>query len=257
MLSCNLMGGLGNQLFQTAVTLATAKKYGKKPVFPSNTDQGCSRKISYNESYFHKLEHRKDTNFPLLREVQFNYQPILLNSENNKLFGYYQTEKYFLEYKDYILDTLTLPPHIIQELDKKYEPIINSDMTVSIHIRRGDYMNLQNFHYVIKPDYYERALKYFSEDSYFIIFSDDLEWCKNQDIFKNLKNKIFINDIDYHELYLMSQCKHNIIANSSFSWWGAYMNKNTNKIVIASSKWFGEQGPKQTQDMLPSNWIII
>jgi len=257
MISVHICGGLGNALFQVATALSIAKKYNKKLIIPSVADQNCSRTTSYNDSFFHKLSHSNNTNFILIKELEFNYNSIQLTSENNKLFGYFQSEKYFREYKDYILDILSLPTYMINNISQKYNNIIQSDNTVSIHIRRGDYLKFSDIHTVLDLEYYQKAIEYFSIDSFFIIFSDDIEWCKNQDLFKNLKNKQFICDIDYYELYLMSCCKNNIIANSSFSWWGVYMSKYINKKVISPKQWFGINGPQNFKDIYIDNWIII
>lgn len=257
MISCHLMGGLGNQLFQIATVLAIAKEYNKQPIFPSCTDQSCSRKISYNDTFFHKIDiSQRELNMPIFRENGFSYKPIIVG-DNIKIIGYFQSEKYFKNHKQYILDILTLPDKMKIELNIKYENIINSENTVSIHVRRGDYLKLQNFHCIQTLDYYKKAISNFSTESMFIIFSDDIDWCKNLDLFKNLKCKQYIQDIDYNELYLMSQCKHNIIANSTFSWWGAYMNPNVNKKIICPEKWFGPSGPKDTEDIKPLDWIVI
>lgn len=257
MITCHLMGGLGNQLFQVAATLATAQDKGKKPIFPPKTNQSCSRKISYNDTYFHKLERTNHPlNYPMFKENGFDYKPINIKNDT-KLFGYFQSEKYFNHHRKYILDTLTLPEKLKETLDNKYTNIVNKDNTVSIHVRRGDYLNLQEFHYVQTLDYYVNAIKRFDDNSMFVIFSDDINWCKNISLFNNLKNKQFVQDVDYNELYIMSKCKHNIIANSSFSWWGAYMNNNPNKIIISPQKWFGPKGPKDLNDLRPSSWIII
>lgn len=250
------MGGLGNQLFQAAVVLALAKKNNKTPVFPLLTDQRCSRKISYNDSFFHKLQKVSIGQMPCFIENGFSYKPIPL-SDNTRLIGYFQSEKYFIEYKEYILNTLCLPDMTVSKIQEKYKDIIADNQTVSIHIRRGDYLQLQDFHCVQELTYYEKALQHFKKDQYFIIFSDDIEWCKQLPLFQNLPRKCFIQDLDYHELYLMSQCKDNIIANSTFSWWGAYMNRNANKKVIAPSKWFGPTGHKDLQDIIPNSWVII
>jgi hypothetical protein len=110
---------------------------------------------------------------------------------------------------------------------------------------------------VLPMDYYEQAVKKFNKKSVFVVFSDDIEWCKKQEFFKTLGNVVFVKDMDYNEMYLMSLCKHNIIANSSFSWWGAYLNMNRRKKVIAPMQWFGPKGPKDLQDLRPDSWITL
>jgi len=258
MITCSLMGGLGNQLFQTAVTLSLSLDNNMIPIFPPNPHQGCSRKINYNDTYFHRLERIKSQlNFKIFVENGFSYKPIQVSDDNINLRGYFQSEKYFEKHKKYILNTLVLPNKMIIDLNNKYKHIIECENTVSIHVRRGDYLGLQHVHYVQTLDYYQEAIKKFPEDSMFVIFSDDIHWCKEIPLFKHLKNVQFIQDIDYNELYIMSRCKHNIIANSTFSWWAAYMNPNVNKIIIAPKIWFGPKGPNDLQDLIPPSWIII
>jgi len=124
-----------------------------------------------------------------------------------------------------------------------------------VHIRRGDYLNKIHKHPTQPKEYYYSAFSQFNEDIHFLIFSDDIEWCKN-----NLKYKYlyFIEEeLDYISLYLMSLCNHNIIANSSFSWWGAWLNQETNKKVIAPSNWFGKNKKLNTKDLIPSKWIKL
>ncbi|HOV15035.1 MAG TPA: alpha-1,2-fucosyltransferase, partial [Spirochaetota bacterium] len=140
---------------------------------------------------------------------------------------------------------------------------IKNSNSVSIHVRRGDYVgNIKtlNFHGVCEIDYYIDAInsiKQKVQNPLFFIFSDDIEWCKN-----NIKdeNSIFIDfeRDDYVDMYLMTVCKHNIIANSSFSYWAAYLNQNFDKIVIAPKKWFKDDNQnKRTEGLIPEKWIRI
>ena len=132
----------------------------------------------------------------------------------------------------------------------------NTKYTVSLHIRRGDYLKLQHLHRVLTLEYYKKAIKYFTSEHTFVIFSDDIEWCKSN-IGSYFKYVEYIQDEDYVELFLMSKCQHNIIANSSFSWWGAYLNTYKKKITIAPKKWFGPKGFKNVDDLFLKNWILI
>ena len=105
-------------------------------------------------------------------------------------------------------------------------------------------------------EYYQNSVNIVGEDKHYLIFSDDVNWC--QDNFNFIKNKTIItNNLDYQDLYLMSLCKNNIIANSSFSWWGAWLNNNKDKKVIAPSKWFGEKANLNQNDIIPKEWIKI
>ena len=142
--------------------------------------------------------------------------------------------------------------NIVNTLFFKITKNINLEI-VSIHVRRGDYIKLQNYHLLLPKKYYDKAISLF-KDCFFIIFSDDIEWCK---LNINSINVYFSEcNQDYIDLFLMSKCHHNIISNSSFSWWGAYLNKNINKKVVCPSKWFAKLGPKK-HDLILDDWLII
>jgi len=137
---------------------------------------------------------------------------------------------------------------------KKYN-ILNKD-TVSIHVRRGDYTNLQHIHPLQSIEYYENAYNIIDDKSInVLVFSDDIEWCKNNIKFENIT--YIEGETNIVDMYIMSLCTHNIIANSSFSWWGAWLNNNKNKKVIAPINWFGSQSNLYTGDIIPKKWIII
>jgi len=128
--------------------------------------------------------------------------------------------------------------------------------TVSLHIRRGDYLRTQDHHPVCSLDYYMDALSKFRDKEYkFIVFSDDVDWCRNN------FNEDFIfteGNTDYEDMWLMSLCDHNIIANSSFSWWGAWLNDNPNKRVIAPKKWFGPSYSNwKLDDLFCNDWEVL
>ena len=130
---------------------------------------------------------------------------------------------------------------------------------VSIHVRRTDYLALSDIHLNLNISYYEEAISHFSkEKSIFLIFSDDVEFIQREPLFKNLVNKYIITDQDdEYCFWLMSACDHNIIANSSFSWWGAYLNMDPEKIVCYPSVWFGPLIHENTDTMFPEKWIKI
>lgn len=172
--------------------------------------------------------------------------------------GYFQNEDYFKHLKPRLLEEFSLKV----ELDEKNKEIlekIKQTNSVSIHIRRGDYVSLEtvkNVHGTCTKDYYEKAIDYISknvENPHFFFFSDDIEWVKSQ-----MKPDFPYTAVDfnkekgYFDLELMRNCKHNIIANSSFSWWGAWLNENPDKIVIAPKRW---TLTKQTCKIIPSGWI--
>jgi hypothetical protein len=118
-------------------------------------------------------------------------------------------------------------------------------------------LGLQNYHPIQTIEYYQNAIKIIGEENHFVIFSDDIKWCEEN--FNFLKNKTFISgNTDYEDLYLMSMCKHNIIANSTFSWWGGWLNCNIDKKVIIPSKWFGiSNSHLNTNDLYCNKWIKL
>ena len=201
----------------------------------------------------------------IFREQRFSYDPNFFKANPNVLIkGNWQSEKYFNHITPLLKKELTFKKPI-QEKNKLFVDQINQGISVSLHIRRGDYLN----HPVSKKvlgalpiGYYQNSVKHLQATIngkiQLYIFSDDIMWVKSN--LHLTADTIFIDEsfnlTDADEMYLMSQCKHNIIANSSFSWWGAWLNNNPGKIVIAPKNWFN-QGPKDTQDLLPEEWIKI
>ena len=137
-------------------------------------------------------------------------------------------------------------------LAEKYE-FINNVRTTSIHVRRGDYVN-HWLHHIDLRNYYNFCFKQF-ENVHYYICSDDIEWCKNNLLFDNI---LFVEGLDdIEDMWLMSLCKNNIIANSTFSWWGAWLNKNPDKKVISPNNWFGNHVNINQNNIIPENWIKI
>jgi GR25 family glycosyltransferase involved in LPS biosynthesis len=235
-IKCILRGQLGNELFEIANAYYLSKKYGKYLILEGE-------KYGNNKVYHNINDHKitKKRNKKIIINEPDKYEPIILDRDKNIILdGYYQCEKYFDEIKDEILELFQLNDKdtlYLNELIKKYD--IN-DNSISLHIRRGDYLDKNNkqLFSLIPLFYYEQCIKYFGINKRYIIFSNEIEWCVKQDLFKNLPNKTFVHEKDYIELFLMSKCNDNIIANSTFSWWGAYLNKNNNKKVLIPNRWF-------------------
>ena len=245
------MGGLGNQLFQISNLLSLSKDYNYKAVIPK-LNKSLSifkdRPVYWN-SLFADLPLGKQYKYYKKHIESNEYKKITLNSENTILCGYYQSYKYFHHNKDIIIEKL-FPNKIINDIKIKYK--FFSNKTVSLHIRRGDYLKLSNIYKVLDKSYYEKALTYVPKEAKKIIFSDDIDFCKI--LFKDFTNIEFIeNDIeDYKQLILMSLCTYNIISNSTFSWWAAYINQN-NKKIICPENWY------YTNNIIdiPIDWIKI
>lgn len=191
-------------------------------------------------------------------DPDFSYTEIPYQ-EHLYLNGYFQSEKYFEKYREEIRLLFSPPLSLNNYLLKKYEFLFNYNL-VSMHIRHGDYALYPKHHPMLNLKYYNEAARYFEgkyKDIKFLIFSDDISWCK--DNFDHSKC-VFIEERDYIELYLMSMCDHNIISNSSFSWWAAWLDVNghKDKEIIAPKNWFGEDYKNMsTEDLIPKKWIRI
>lgn len=266
-------GRLGNQMFQLASTYGIAKKIGHEVCFPienskiPNTEHfkdGITRDVYFDLPKVFELDssilkNSKDIAIDYeVQEPHFHFAKSLFNIPDNcDLKGYYQTEKYFEHCKEEVKKLFTFKPEIKREALEKI-PKVFCDC-VSIHIRVGDYAGLQEFHPICDGEYYVNATKQFSDDNYyFLIFSDNIEYCKQ--MFGESENIVYIEGNSPEvDMCMMSICDHNIIANSSFSWWSAWLNSNPYKKVIAPKKWFGPayDGINDTKDLYCKNWILI
>ena len=256
--STNLIGGLGNMLFQIAAAYSVSIRDNKKLICDTkNMIIPKKSYIEYIENIFRKIEFSDSLSYQItLQEQGFNYTIIPKVDKSLKLLGYYQSEKYFIDHKNEISSLFEIDNNTSSYLQNKYSNLLKEN-TCSIHIRRGDYVHLQNHHPLLSIDYYKEAIRIIGEDVNYLIFSDDISWCEiNLDF---IPNKTFITgNLDYQDLYLMSMCKNNIIANSSFSWWGAWLNNHENKIVVSPKKWFGPAySTYNTNDLYPQKWIKI
>ncbi len=293
MVIVTLSGGLGNQLFQYAVGKQLALKNGtelklyisnitreagrvyKLGHFNIDADLATEEEVNglighyYNDSLFSKIYRKIDGYRPrhqrkyFIETSYYCFEPDLMKINSDVLLeGFWQHQLYFANFPAAVKDAITLKPGEIAN-SRFLEAIHFDDQSVALHIRRGDYIsdpgNL-NFFGVLSAEYYYKAVRYIQAiipGAQFYIFSDDLTWVKEH--FKPEATMFFVEieggEKDYLEMYLMSQCRHNIIANSSFSWWAAFLNKNPGKIVIAPQTWVVDKVQNaRVQIQLPS-WI--
>ena len=270
MISINLIGGLGNQLFQLFAAISCAIANNEKLVIPEHKLDGTIRP-TYWDTILKKL---KDGIDPTLKsekmekvsEEGFHYTPIPKKT-NVMLVGYFQSYKYFEKHFDVIYKKLNFKME--QELIKNKYLTLNE--TISLHFRIGDYTALQLHHNILKDEYYTNAIreiiKRTKKTTWNIIY-----FCEAKDnipvkhrmrkIKKNFPDLTFYkaedNMADWEQLLLMSCSDHNIIANSAFSWWAAYLNQNANKVVCYPKMWFGAANyDKKTTDLCPPSWISI
>lgn len=256
--STRLIGGLGNMMFQIATSYSVSLRDNKEMICDTRDMQIPHKQYTfYTDNIFRNIKFSDSViDLKNMGEGGFHYTPIPKIEGNIKLIGHFQSEKYFMNHKNEILNLFEIDDITKNYLLEKYGEILNQD-TCSIHVRRGDYLGLQNHHPIQPIEYYQKAINIIGEENHFLIFSDDIKWCEEN--FSFLKNKTFVSDnLDYEDLYLMSRCNNNILANSTFSWWGAWLNKNKNKQVIIPSKWFGVSNLHlNTNDLYCNKWIKL
>jgi hypothetical protein len=253
-----LMGGLGNQLFQVANCISQSNEKNAKAKFRKNSwtpMQGKNAEF-YSNNIFSKLDFVGDIdNLIRVSEKSFSFSELDIPENCNIEFhGYFQSGKYFKNYKNEISHYFSPDSEFVKKITEKYPQII-LDNTVSIHIRRGDYLNFPHIHPTIDISYINEAIHQIGKYSFIFVFSDDKEW-----VLSNLKfdNMIIVEgNEDYEDLWMMSLCKNNIISNSSFSWWASFLNKNPNKKIISPSIWFGPGGQQDYHDVFEDNFIKI
>ena len=281
MVIIKLMGGIGNQMFEYAFgaqlhALGYKVKYDISELEQYKIHSGYELEKVFNLKleYASEIELRKykltifnrilrklnlHNSWIVQRDFAFNIRYLRLKI--NKicyLDGYWQSEKYFSSITEIIRNKFTFPS--LDERNKIYLADIQNTESVSIHVRRGDYVNHSLHGGICDLDYYQKAIEYIKQkvkDPFFVIFSNDIEWCKQN---LSIDNSVYITDNSgdnsYKDMQLMSLCNHNIIANSSFSWWGAWLNQNPQKIIIAPSKCFNGTS-YDTTDVIPVSWHQI
>ena len=253
MVTSNLLGGLGNYMFQITTAYAYSLNNNCEHIFNFNDCLKVHQPIqNYLDNILRNVNFvNKELPFTNTYSEPFFHYKKIPPTKNVKLHGYYQSEKYFVDNRKEILDLYCIDDKSMDTINNKYGKILEKN-TCSLHVRRGDYLGLSDHHPTCNLGYYNKAMKLLPKNTQYLVFSDDIEWCK--DVF-NGDNFVFIDgNPDYIDLWLMSLCKNNIIANSSFSWWGAWLNRDKNKKVVAPKKWFGKAITHNTNDLIPTGW---
>lgn len=290
-----LNGGLGNQMFQFALASViaskhnstilidnnlfklTKKKSGHTPrnyelgVFGIEKPSASEKDILYFEqlSFLNKIRRELHLNYPeICFEKNFSYNFKLKESKPPVYIrGFFQSYKYLKGFEDMLQERFRFPEESLDDLNKSLLNKIILTNSVSVHIRRGDYVEdkiTQEFHGTCSLEYYKEAIGTFRNNNMeyeYFFFSDDIDWVVKK--FRDLPvKKTFIDHNterdSWKDMFLMSKSKHNIIANSSFSWWAAWLNKNPQKIVITPKIWFSNyEKEKHTYDLIPNKWIRL
>jgi hypothetical protein len=264
-LSINLQGGLGNQVFQVIATLILAKKNRLQPIFKKieNSPSIFKNRPVYWDSIFKNLDTFliDNYNFHSLYEILpiDNLDHFEFNTENNYLLnGYFQASFYYEHNSIYINNILHLDYEFLNEwFNENFKEYNN---IVSVHVRRGDYVKLKRIYINLDNNYYNKAMEFLNRDnSIFLVFSDDIEWCKKN--LDNCYNIYYVTDKfdiekELSDFILMSKCSHNIIANSSFSWCASLLNSNPDKKIVAPRKFFIDDSLNKKYGF-DKKWIIL
>ena len=251
-------GHLGNQMFQYAFLLGMSAKHNRPFCIP--------HEAVFGKHYYQKLRSniydafdidpvRGISSFPTLPEKHFHFDEDLFENppaHDTNFVGFYQSEKWFAHVPDLIRKEFTFKSHY-REVAEEMRKHLSGDI-ISLHIRRTDYINNAN-HDTITMEYYEEALKHVPDNCKVIIFTDDPEWAKVQPLFPD--DRFFVSETDcpYTDMCLMSLCDYHILANSSFSWWGAWLANS--KKVICTKNWFGPGLNHDTKDIYCEGWVKL
>lgn len=275
MIYIELLGGLGNQLFQIfcGISYAIENKISFK-IIKTKRDKvspvdNKSLRPTYWDNFLCNLSKFTCDNIHILtyNEPSFPYNKIPNINKDFKIKGYFQSPKYFENYYKCIMKLIGLDKQKA-EIKEKYKEYFNNK-TISLHFRIGDYIKKPDYHLILNNEYYINAIKnilekdntcdtvlYFNEEQDNYIVENMIK-----DIKKSYPQLNFIqcnfNIPDWEQLLLMSLCNHNIIANSTFSWWGAYFNLNAEKIVCYPNVWFGTKNNNSTKNLFPENWVKV
>lgn len=274
------IGRFGNQMFQYAALKGIAANRGFEYTIPPKDSKIQIDNYGLLDAF--NLDTNKNIDWIIATEVvqesHFHFDEKLFNEcpDDSTIYGFFQSEKYFKHIEEDIRKDFTFKDNWLNPCKEFRKQL--SEEVIFLHVRRGDpnladkrgfkwaYVNIQSQHPVQTLEYYEKALAEFDDDLPVVVFSDSIDWCKEQDIFKS--DRFMFSEpedkhsdgalVPYLDMCLMSLCDHAIIANSSMSWWGAWLIKNSNKKVIAPSMWFGsDYADKDTKDLYCEGWKVI
>ena len=279
MITCNLMGGLGNQIFQIFATISYAIKSKSQFKFINVESLGggsTTVRNTYWKTFFSNMRPFLMPSMPavtVIRESGFPYNELPVREMINKdvlIYGYFQSYKYFQDNYNIICRMVginKMKEALLLKLNLSNDYMENN---ISMHFRIGDYKKIQEYHPLATYEYYERSLQYLQTQNptktfNVLFFCEDVDYDEVAVIINKLTVKFPSYNFarasntlsDWEQMLLMSCCHHNIIANSSFSWWGAYFNAFTDKRVYYPSAWFGPAARNDTRDLCPGDWIKV
>lgn len=271
-----VIGGLGNQMFQYAFYLSLLKQnpdtyldisgFSNYKIHSFQLDKvfKLEKAQYYKPNIFRKLLFNLFSKKITLQDTLYHENITSLPSKDIYFDGYWNSEKYFDQVGNLVRDEFNLK-HKIDKKNKDLLTILSQTNSVSIHVRRGDYLsselNRRIYGNICTTNYYKKAIQCLEskiQNPQYYIFSNDIDWCrKNLDIDGFYVNWNSSPEESYKDLYLMQNCKHNILANSTFSWWSGWLNQNPDKLVIVPSRFFNEVIISNMETLIPSSWIKI
>lgn len=255
-ITCQLRGRTGNMMFEIAHSYAKSLEFNRQFIVPnSESSSGHLEKNLFRKLDFSIKISGQDSNAKIING-QFHYEDLKpFENEPTVFSGYYQSEKYFSKYTEVVKDLYSPPITFINKALTDF-PFFNNSVVGAINVRRGDYLIMPRRHPVITLDYINESYNNLPKCDYILILSDDITWCR-----ENIKlptNLIFVeNYVDCEGLWLLSLCDHFIISNSTYSWWGAYLSRTENKVVVSPDTWFGPDVTEDPKDIWCENWVKI
>jgi hypothetical protein len=260
-------GYLGNQMFQYAALIGIGTSTNSTSVVPSGSYELVETFAVKSPTIDSILSDPSTCCWTNRAERGFSYDPEMMSVvKNTNIHGYFQTEKYFAHCKDTIRAEYTFKDSAMEDQVKKSiagfkSTAVTKMPIVGIHVRRGDYLNLQHIH-PFDEKYYESAINKMYEQHgrcHYVVVSDDIQWCKSFFTYQFAKYGTFAFSMSSYatDIALLCNVDHVIMSNSSFSWWGAWLNKSETKTVIAPAKWFGASGPADWSDIYCEGWTVI
>lgn len=257
-----LQGRTGNMMFQIAHGYSKALEYNRQFVVPkeesssSGFENNLFKKITFNI--------KKSEDIPNAEMIQgtfhftdlppFDHKPTIFS-------GWFQSEKYFGKYTEPVRDLFYPPKEFVEQALRDFPFLFESSKTVAINVRRGDYLTQSHNHPVVTKEYIEQAYKLLPPHKHTLVVSDDIDWCKDH---INIDNTVYIDPAwydgkywDHQGIWLLSLCDYFVISNSTFSWWGAWLSRSKDKVVVAPSTWFGTGIQEKTDDIYCKDWIKL
>lgn len=254
-ITSRLQGRTGNMMFQIAHAYAKSLEHNRQFVIPksesstTHLENTLFRKLDFNINLSNQVDNTKTVWVPFTYE---NIEPS--NDCPTAYAGWFQSEKFFKKYSEIIKDLYSPTKNFVTRATDDF-PFLKNSTVGAINVRRGDYLTQPTRHPVVTLDYINEAYKHLPFCDKIIVLSDDITWCKENIVLPNL---VFVENYrDCEALWLLSLCDHFIISNSSFSWWGAYLSRSDNKIVISPETWFGPDVSEDPRDIWCDDWIKI